>query len=271
MFAGKQNPIRCSKLAHIAKCSARIYMLMLTGDEDDEGGPAAQTGSLTHAGVAAFHDNKSRLLSVRKGAAWEAIANAAPKFPLAEQDEVRLFITPYMDDPRNINAVILAVEQKVEFTLPPHDLDPTGELIYVEGTLDQIRKWPNRPKPCIDDLKTGKKTGWEMIHDYATQIAAYTHAARQCGFPDVEPGHVIRNYAYRVRGAAKPSPDGVFWAMPFKWNDVSDLLETVRLGVALIRMGIYNFNPGPHCTFCEFGGLTGCKDKQRKLIQLGKL
>lgn len=270
MFADKSHPIRCSKLANIAKCSARIYMIHLIDNEDDEGGESAQTGSLTHAGVAAFHKTKGNL-SMRKGAAWDAIAKAAKEFPLADKDEVRLFITPYMDDPRNINAVMLAVEHEVEFTLDPHELDPTGEKIYIEGTLDQIRKWPHIRYPVVDDLKTGKKTGWEMIHDYALQLAAYAYAARQCGFPDVGPGHIIRNYGYRVRGAEMPAPSGVFWAMPYKWDDIPSLLDTVKLGVALIRMGYYHFNPGPHCTYCEFGGLTGCKDQERKLIKLGRL
>lgn len=245
-------------------------MIHLAEVEDDEGGVAAQTGSVTHAGIAAYHQEKGRL-AIRKEAAWNAIAQAAAQFPLADKDEVRLFITPYMDDPRNYNAEMLAVEMPVEFTLPPHPLDPTGTDIYVQGTLDQIRKMPGFRNPLVCDYKSGKKTGWEMLHDYATQIAAYTHGARQMGFPTVEPGYIIRGYGYRVRGAAHPSPDGVFWASPFKLVDVPDILETVQLGVALIRLGYYNFNPGPHCTFCEFGGLTGCRETQQKLIKLGKL
>lgn len=274
MYAGKDNPIRCSKLAALAKCSARVYMLLqMADDSDDEGGPSAQTGSLTHAGVAVFHQTQGELKK-RKDAAWKAIALAAGKFPQAEEQEVRLFITPYMDDPRNIDAQFYqvdgkpAVELKVDFTLPPHELDPTGELIYVEGTADQVRLDNNIPK--IDDLKTGKKTGWEMVHDYATQIAAYTYGMRQkYKIPNLQPGRIIRNYGYRVRGATAltKSPDGVFWAMPFKWDDVETILETVRFQVAMMRMGHYFFNPGPHCTYCEFGGLAMCQEQHRKLVK----
>lgn len=275
VFGDKDNPLRCSKLAALAKCSARVYMLlqMASTDDDEEGGPAAQTGSLTHAGVAAFHQAQGEL-KARKDAAWKAIALTAGKFPQAEEQEVRLFITPYMDDPRNINATFWqingkpAVELKVEFNLPPHELDPTGEDIYVEGTADQVRVENGIPR--VDDLKTGKKTGWEMVHDYATQIAAYTFGMRQkYKIPNLQPGRIIRNYGYRVRGATSltKSPDGVFWAVPFKWDDVECILETVRFQVAMMRTGHYFFNPGPHCTYCEFGGLATCQEHHRKFLR----
>lgn len=80
MFADKNNPIRCSKLAALVKCSMRVYMLFSTSDEDELGSAAAQVGSLTHAGVAAFHTTKGSL-TLRKGAALDAIKHAAPNFP----------------------------------------------------------------------------------------------------------------------------------------------------------------------------------------------
>lgn len=269
IFAGKGNPIRCSKLASIAKCTARIYIIAMLDNEDDEGGPAAQTGSLTHAGVAAFHKTQGKL-SYRKEAAWQAIKDHAAKFPQAETNDVRLFITPYMEDPRNVDAQILFCEQQVEFDLPPHEIDPTKERIYVEGTLDQLRVVNG--VPLVDDLKTGKKTGWEMVHDYAAQIAAYTYGARQfLKVPNAQPGRIIRNYGYRVRGLQSNQPDGVFFAMPFQWDGVELILENIRMHVALIRMGQIQFNPGPHCTYCELGGLSGCIPKWNELIKLGKI
>lgn len=271
IFADKDNPIRCSKLGHIVKCTARVYMLgIITDDEEGQGGEAAQTGSMVHEGVAAFHRCKGKLLE-RKAEAWEAMKLAASKFPLAQPEEARLFLTPYMDDPRNINATIArnkdgveALELEVAFTLPPHPFDKTKKPIYVTGHIDQIRQ-EGSSKQSVDDLKTGKKTGWEMIHDHAIQLAAYTFAARQHGFPNAVPGRIIRNYAYRVRGCSLPSPDGVFWAMPFKWDDIDFILEPVRRTIAMIRNGYIDTTPGPHCTFCEHGGLVGCIPKLRKL------
>lgn len=265
-FATRDKPIRCSKLASIAKCSIRIWMIGMIDCEDDEGSPAAQTGSLTHAGVAAFHKTQDKTLAERKKAAWDAIALNRTLFPVADETEVRLFITPYMDDPRNITANCVAVETGVEFELPPHELDPTGKPIFVQGTFDQLRM-DEHGNVRLYDLKTGKKTGWEMIHDYAVQLAAYTYGCKQNPeFDRIKPGYIIRNYTYRMRDAVLPSPQGVFWSMPYQTMEQIDwLLSNVRLHVALIRSGYMEFNPGPHCTYCEFGGLANCMPRYEEL------
>lgn len=285
-LATKKNPLRCSKLAHLVKCSMRIYLLMLEESlVDDEGGPAAQIGSLTHAGVAEFHRHPGNILQ-RKKAAWDAIQAHAGRFPLADSTEVRLLITPYMDDPRNQEAEIWVhqlkgkdgkardtpmIEEEVLFTLPPHPIDPTGEPIHVWGHLDQIRRINQVPKVC--DYKTGKKTGWELIHDHAIQISAYTYGARQLGIKDCVPGPIIRGHGYRTKEAHEQkilSPDGVFFNSPVLWEDVELILENVRMHIGLMRGGQINFGPGPHCTFCEFGGLAGClqRYKDSELLQL---
>lgn len=187
------------------------------------------------------------------------------RFPLADLNEVKLFISPYMDDPRNINAQMIAVEQEIEFKIPSHEIDTTREPIHVLGHIDQIRI--EKGFECVDDYKTGKKTGWEMIHDYAIQMAGYVYGARQCGWPNAVPGRIIRGRGYRSRTKIGVSPDGVFFNAPFRLQDIDLILETVRIEVALIRMGTVRFGTGPHCTYCEFGGLTGCIPHWRKLEQ----
>lgn len=232
-------------------------MLELADDMNDEGGAPAQTGSAVHAGVAEFHRMYGDSLFNRKKGAWDAIAKAMPKFPLADETEVRLFITPYMDDPRNIDADCILIEQQVEFTLEPHPTDPTGEKIYVEGTLDQVRRERNLAK--VWDLKTGRKTGWELIHDHAIQLAAYTVGANQLGLKEeIHPGGIIRAAGYRTRDKSRVAPDGVFWDCGYTLLDIPLILETVTLQVAFIRSGHAVFGTGPHCTYCEFGGLVGC-------------
>ena len=150
-------PLRCSKLAALSKCLMRVYLMSVFNNDDTEGGPAAQTGSLTHEGVAEFHRATGPLLKRRK-AAFEAIKAHASRFPLAELNEVKLFLTPYTEDPRNIDAEFVLdpagnpmIEVEVTFTLPPHPLDSTGEPIYVVGHVDQVRKIHNVAKVC--DLK----------------------------------------------------------------------------------------------------------------------
>lgn len=287
MFADKDNPIRCSKLASIGKCSMRVYMLEVLGSEDTEGGPTAQTGSVLHAAVAEFHVQEGGL-KVREKAAWDAANQAFKKFPLADETEVRLYLTPYMADMRNITAKFYeavlpermpdgsmktyhrkAIEVPVDFTLPPHPFDKSKKKIYVQGTLDQIRI--EHGSTLVDDLKSGKTSGFQMIHDYAIQIAAYTFGARQIGITGAIPGRIIRAMGYRTREDKGSSPDGVFWHMPYLWKDVEVLLEDVRLQVALVRNGDVQFRMGPHCSYCEFGGLAGCLTKWRELIKLGKM
>lgn len=274
VFAGPKNPIRCSKLASIGRCSMRVYMISILDCEDGEGGESAQTGSVVHAGVAAFHLAEGGL-KVREKAAWDAIAKARTTFPLADETEVRLFITPYMNDMRNITAKFATwidpsdkqekpcIEMPVEFTLPPHPFDKTKQTIYVNGHLDYIRLVNGFH--YVDDLKTGKVSGWQMLHDYAVQLAAYTYGARQLGVTKAIPGRIIRAMGYRTRADKGASPDGVFWSLPFTWNDVETLLENVRLHVALVRNGDVQFQPGPHCTYCEFGGLQGCLNKWKEI------
>lgn len=247
-------------------------MISILDCEDGEGGESAQTGSVVHAGVAAFHLQEGGL-KVREKAAWDAIAKARTLFPLADETEVRLFITPYMNDLRNITAEFATysdngitkpcIEMGVEFTLHPHKFDKTKELIYVNGHLDYIRKVSGFH--YVDDLKTGKVSGWQMIHDYAVQVAAYTYGARQLGVKNAIPGRIIRAMGYRTIADKGASPDGVFWHMPYTWNDVETLLENVRLHVALVRNGDVQFQPGPHCSYCEFGGLQNCLNKWKEI------
>jgi hypothetical protein len=282
MLGDANSPFRCSKLAALVKCTARVFM-MEELIQDDEGGIAAQSGNLTHEGVAAFHIFQGTL-EERKKAAWGAIARATGKFPLAEINEVRLFITPYMSDPRNIDAEFirygdppegrtdnLSIERQLDFTLPPHPIDPTGRPIYMQGTYDQIRKNQRGKINSLKlaDLKTGKKTGWEMLHDYAIQQACYVYGAKQT-IPELaglDCAMLMRNHGYRTREKNSNSPDGVFWEMLFltdaEWVDL--VLENARLHVALYRMGEITLGSGPHCTYCEFGGLVNCVPKFQQL------
>lgn len=272
MFADASHPIRCSKLGAVAKCTARIHMielLTLGGTEESEGGEAAQTGSLTHAGVAEFHRAKGNL-DERQKAGWDAIAKASPLFPLADPTEVRLFFTPYINDPRNIHAEFarlpngeLAIEQEINFTIPPHPLDITKQPIHLQGHYDQIRIRQNRM--MVDDLKTGKISGWQMQHDYAIQLAAYTYGIRATQFPNCEVGKIIRAHGYRTRSAIGDSPDGVFWENLFDVSQLETVLEVAQLAVAVMRMGHVTFGTGPHCTYCEFGGLLHCQRKWKEL------
>lgn len=252
-FGSAARPLRASALSWLVKCPVQSVMQMLE-PEDDAGGPAAQTGNVVHAAVAAFHLEPDTGKKV--AAAVAELQRAAAEFPQADPAEARLYLEPYLCDPRNQTARIVAVERPVSLTLDPHPLDPTGQPIVIRGKLDQIREEDG--KLLVDDLKTGARTGWEMVHDYAYQQAAYALASRASGFPTAEPGRIIRVYGYRTRGARLPSPDGVFFSLPFDVAGARTLLDRVRLAVALVRRGEVDFGAGSHCTYCPLKGLDSC-------------
>lgn len=245
-------PLRASQLDKLVRCP--LYGLTVLSPDVDTSGPAADTGSIVHAAVAAFHREKE--LSRKGSAAVAEIQRAALQFPLGDTHEAGLYLTPYITDPRNAAAEVIAIELPVQLTLPPHRLDPTGQPVVIHGTIDQIRRDHGRTLIC--DLKTGRRTGWEMIHDHSLQIAAYTLAARACGYPDAEPGYLIRAYRYRERTATGISPEGVYWSLPFTAEDCRILLDRVVLELAHLRAGELNLGPGAHCTNCPLGGLASC-------------
>lgn len=262
LFGTAEQPLRPSALGKLVHCPIQSVLMM--GEPEDAGGVAAQTGSLVHLGVAAFHLEPDQRRKAQAGLA--AMQDGLPRFPLADMTECNRFYSLYAADPRNIHAEMLAVERPVSLVLPPHSTDPTGAEIVVNGTLDQIRR--EEGKALVDDLKTGSPSGWAMIHDYAFQQAAYVLAARASGFPDAEPGRIIRAQGYRARGAQLPSPDGVFFALPWTVEDCRLLMDRVRLEVARIRSGEVNFGPGPQCSYCPLGGLQGCLPQAQERLGL---
>lgn len=256
-YATEEIPIRPSKTDRIKNC--RVFGVLSMFDPDDDlGGDAAQTGTVVHKGVAAFHLEPDQNRKVQ--AALDAIESCLPEFPQADPSEIRLFMTPYMADERNIYAKFAvdmqgkqAIEYPITCRLEPHHLDPTGQKIVIKGTLDQIR-WDDRQNGYVDwDLKTGKPTGFEMIHRYMLQQASYSIGANQAGFNVVGAG-IIRAHDYRKRGG----PGEVFWSIPLSMRGLTAMLDALRLQVALIRMGEIDFGPGFECGYCQYGGVQGC-------------
>ncbi len=252
--------LRPSSLEKLVNCQVQYTMGI---GEDDEGGAAAQTGSLVHAAIAAFHQTEDE--SKRTAAAIEALGLNSPKFPLADLNEARLFLTPYLTDPRNKKAKFardvngkIAIEYPITLTLDPHPLDPTKQPITIQGTLDQIRVYSSER---VSDYKSGTPSGWAMIHNHAPQVAAYMLGARASGFPGVTTGEIIRGRGYRTKDAKMPSPEGVFWSVPITVDGAYALLDRARLVVATMRAGYVDYGTGPHCSYCPLGGLDRCQEK----------
>lgn len=264
LFGTADYPLRPSALATLVKCPLQAVLKVL--DElEDTSGVAADTGSLAHEAVAAFHLEPDA--NKRIGAAVAMLQQAAPKFPQADVADARITVERYVADSRNAGAKVVAVERPVRLVLDPHPSDPTGQPVVINGKLDQLRE--SNGRITVWDLKTGKPGGREMSHEHSLQQAAYVLAARQSGFPTAEPGGLIRTAAYRTRGAQLPMADGVFWDLPFTLADCPKLLSRVTLTVALIRSGEVDYGPGSWCVWCPLGGLDRCiVEADRKLFAL---
>lgn len=259
-FGTDAAPLRCSALPLLVKCGWRATMLHL-GIVDDSSGEAADTGTAVHAAVEHWHKSGDTR------AALDSIRARLGEFPLADLNEARLHFEPYTLDPRNAPSRVrlIANELPVQFNLAPSDRDPTGRPIVVTGTLDQIRQGPDG-RLCLWDLKTGRRDGWAMLHDYALQLAAYCVGARAKLGKEVHPGGIIRSRGWRTRGCDPTTePPGVFFHSVFGVEDLDALLDAVREAVASIRSGTLNVGPGEHCSYCPSGGLQSCLPKLRNL------
>ncbi len=254
LFGTAEYPLRCSALPMLVRCPWRAAMLALSMI-DDPSGKAADTGSAAHKAVKLWHDNGQDYSAALKGMG-EAIA----EYPLADLHEAELHFRPYTKDPRNVKADIVSTETKVKFQISPAWNDPTGEPIWVKGTLDQIRRENGRK--YVWDLKTGNPEGWDMLNDHALQLAGYTLAAGL----DVHPGGIIRSRGWRKRGVkAEDAPDGVFWPALFTRADCDRMLDAVRFVVAAIRAGKPYANPGDHCGYCRAMSTETCLPRLRSL------
>jgi hypothetical protein len=269
-FGTAKYPLRPSSLKKIVNCSMQS-VLELLGESLDTAGAAAETGSVTHAAIEAFH-REQRTLDDKIVAGVEALANACKRFPLADQREAEIYFAHYAKDTRNQNAEFIrthdgriGLEVKLSGYLDPHPTDPTGQKIVIEGTCDQLRIMFGKLYLC--DYKTGKSSAFEMQNMYAYQLAAYMLIARQSGYM-VDEVCLIRGYRYRERGADLPNPAEAFVHMPFTYTEVPYILDRVRLEVARIRSGEIQFGPGAMCGWCPMKGLSNCVPKAKKVLKI---
>lgn len=270
-FGTKKYPLRCSKLRNLATCSVEP-ILELLGESVDSAGAGAETGSLTHEAIEAFH-REQRELQHKIIAGLTALRDATKRYPLGDEREATIYFTHYANDPRNQLAEFLrhpttgtiGLEIQMEGTLPPHDSDPTQQPIVITGKADQLRMF--RGKRTVMDYKTGKTTAWEMQSVYSYQLAGYLHIANQMGW-SIEEAYIIRGYRYRETTAKVelPCPPAAFVAMPFTATDAELILDRIRLEVARIRSGEVLFGPSPMCSWCPMKGLSNCLPIAKKKL-----
>lgn len=227
------RPIRASSIPMLMKCPKRISLDLKSDSK------AADTGSAVHRAIDAWH------LTYDEEEALRIMKSEAHRFPLADLHDAELSFRPYAKDPRNCKGSVQETEKQVEVAIQGwEDDDP----IHVRGTLDQIRE------DGVWDVKHSDKSGFELIHSYAYQLAAYAYAA---GRPV---GGIIAPKGYRRRTVKEGdlSPNGVFW--PTCWTDahVGHLIDNFRRMVWRIRRGEVPALPGEHCGSCPAGSFLEC-------------
>lgn len=240
-FANSANPLRCSSLVNLVQCSKSVILRAMINEENE----AAQTGSLIHLGINVYHkERKNELLALT------AMAVAQAQFPLSNGAKAKKHFEQYTRRERKEWGEIILCEEKVRFQIPPATYDPTQEEIYVEGTLDQLRKVSDGL--LLVDVKTGSKRAAEMIHYYAMQIVAYQYAAQQ-----MYPGELVKAAILRTADFIYGGP--VLHFVPWEPHQTAAILETVRHEVAQVRAGRVVLRPGGHCQYCPARGIGNCK------------
>lgn len=261
LFGTEKYFLRPSMLEKLMRCQLNAVELMSGGIADSGSSIAADTGSLVHAGVAEYH------ITGEVQAGLDKMNQCLRQFPLADKDEARLYYKAYTADPRTSpeESRVTFVEEPVSLVLEPHPSDPTGERIYIRGTVDQIHTEADGSL-SVWDLKTGRGDGFGMLNSYALQQAAYVLGVQQTySTRVVKPGGLIVAYGWRKQGVdPKKRPPGVFWHYPLTYNDCVELMGGVKLAVANIRSGNIYPNPSFFCTFCPHQHVGNCLPKAEK-------
>jgi RecB family exonuclease len=235
--------------------------LLYLGEAEDGPGEAADTGSLTHLGVAAYHRADSHEKGVEAG--YAAVRDGLERFPRADRAEAGRHLEAYVLDSRNQEAEVVAVEQPVSLVLPAAPGDPTGQDIHLQGTVDQVRR--HEGGLLVFDVKTGSTPGWQMLHDHLFQLCAYAAGATRWAGAEVLPGYLIRTQSYRKQGVdPRSAPEGVFWGYRLTRDQCQLYLDQVREHVAQVRAGAVRFGPGAHCSYCPLGGIWNCTARAEK-------
>jgi len=246
IFGSEDWPLRPSKLKSLVSCPMSVYLdgIMIG---DDEGGPGAQTGSVVHAGVEAFHRTMGDPITRREEATAAARA-ALPTFPAANENNAFRWLSAYTNDTQNITANVTHIEEKVCLIIPA---EPD---IVIRGTLDQVRQ-DSQGRYTVWDLKTGTSlSADEVVDEYQFQQAAYVLAARQTLGLNILPGGIIYAAGYDKPRGRRFLPMGV------DLDDCEAMMEVVKSRVLDIRAGKREFTPSNSaCFWCEHKRYPKCR------------
>lgn len=250
-FASEQRPIRVSSIPSMMRCSARSVILFANLSTDVSGEPAA-SGSAFHCLVEAWHNSNFNGAQARR-----VEESRRHEWPLAKASKVEDAFVGYSGDERN-RIQLLASEIEVKFTIDPSPDDPTGDLIYLIGHLDQLRR-DDRGQPVVWDMKLSKSGGADLINSYAYQLMLYAMGATKHLGREVRVGGIIRCSTYLTAAAKKVTePEGVFFPLTLNDEVTEHMVKDVAATVAAIRRGQVASRPGDYCGYCPVGHISRC-------------
>lgn len=251
-FATEKFPLHPSGMRGLIVCPWRVVMRFLElAATGDEAGPAADTGSATHAAIAAFHRGSDPAASL---ASMQARLG---EYPQADLNDAAGMFLAYAADTRNRTAKVLLVEQLVKFRIDPAEEDPTQQAIEVVGTVDQVRV-ESDGIPRVWDVKTSKRDPSDLLCSHTVQLAAYCVGASMALGRNVEPGGLIVMRKY----LAGKNP---FWSSVWTLADTEHILRAVRHAVAAVRAGKIWHNPNDDCKWCHARTPDLCLPKLQEL------
>ncbi len=247
LIGTRERPLRASAIPDFLICPGKVilteeYWGMSYGGSDG-GETAAQTGSLVHHAAEAFH---------RGGDGRKAIESFSASYPQADvQRAIRIF-SAYAEDPKNRDAKVIRIEEKIMMEIPPDPTDPTGLPVVIRGTLDQVREEPDGRR-TVWDIKTGKTYfGTKALNHYVAQQAIYTLAS------GVDVGGLICTDGYFRKPVMK-----VHWRYKLSLDDMKQFLPIIAREVAAARRGQLSRVPGDHCEWCIHKEYATCSDYMR--------
>lgn len=245
-FATADRPLRPSKLGKLLSCPMSYLLSADAGD----GNSYAQTGSMLHAGVAAYHKAQED----REAAGLAAMAASRSTFSAADPADATRMYDKYIQDNENASAEVVWCEERVRLILPPDDSDPTGQAVHIAGTLDQVRRYPDGSMK-VWDLKSSKLPAEEQLLDYVIQQSAYVLAARATLDPGINFGGLICSRNYFI---ARAKVHNAF-SLSVGVDSATLLIDAIRVVVANIRRGKTVFNPSVAiCKYCDLKPYPNC-------------
>ena len=251
--------IRASSLPMLFNCKKQHMHRTEAEDYGQEAGEeSAQTGSLVHLGIAAYHQTND----TREGI--KAIERGAAKYPLADVKKALAWFYKYPAKftARNLGEVRF-VEHKVTFSLP----GTKKEAVAVIGTVDLVIE--SQTEIFVIDHKSGQSPPEYMLRQYAPQVAAYMMGVSVLyGKRNKKP---IRGIVSRLQDLH--FTDGRFYhPIGFELDHAEILLKQAG---ALYEMNSVVSTPGKHCDYCPLNfpqcfmtpkGEGGSKDKRGGII-----